>query len=191
VYRSYLVSVGERSRSGNLVRRGDIPLSECLQTFQIAQLHAVAASAGCSLQPHNQDYRGIDWEITHGDALHLSEEKEATVKVQLKATQTVPYPPKSPSFSFRIDNKHLRKLNYTNPTVPRLLLVMLTPSSMADWMTTDQHGIRLHHSAYWVNLSGVQPTGAEKSTVHVPTEQVFDDMALCRIMQRIGAGEKP
>ncbi|MFC4534604.1 DUF4365 domain-containing protein [Sphaerisporangium dianthi] len=176
---------------GSLVVRGDIPKTECMQTLQIGYLHAVAAAAGCSLQPHHQDYRGIDWDVTHGASLHLSEEKEATIKVQLKATTQYPLPPDGEDFALTLSNRHLRKLNYQNPSIPRLLVAMLTPADMAEWVKADHALTELRRCCYWVNLAGVQLSGKDRTTIRIPAEQIFDDVALCEIMIRVGAGGTP
>ncbi|KAA9374849.1 DUF4365 domain-containing protein [Microbispora cellulosiformans] len=176
---------------GSLVVRGDIPKTECMQTLQIGYLHAVAAAAGCSLQPHNQDYRGIDWDVTHGASLHHSEEGEATIKVQLKATTQYPLPPDGEDFALTLRNQHLAKLNYKNPTVPRLLVAMLAPAEMAEWIKADHNWTELRRCCYWVNLAGVELSGKESTNIRIPTAQIFDDVALCDIMLRVGAGGKP
>ncbi|MEU9890081.1 DUF4365 domain-containing protein [Sphaerisporangium sp. NPDC051011] len=173
------------------VVRGDIPKTECMQTLQIGYLHAVAAAAGCSLQPHNQDYRGIDWDVTHGATSHLSEEAEATLKIQLKATTQYPLPPDGEDFALTLNNRHLTKLNYENPSVPRLLVAMLSPADMAEWLKADHEWTELRRCCYWVNLAGVQPSGKDRTTVRIPTRQIFDDVALCKIMLRVGAGGRP
>jgi hypothetical protein len=185
------MSIVEQSSGRHSPQRGDIPQAECMQTLQIAYLHAVAASAGCSLQPHQQDYRGIDWEVTHGDPRHSSEESEATVKVQLKATHQITQPPTGDHFPFTIKNKHLKRLNYANPSVHRILAVMLVPADMSEWIAVDQLRSELRYCCYWANLSGVQITGREKTTVHIPSAQILDDKALCDIMARVGSGGSP
>src|ERR671927_346447 len=86
--------------------RGDLATTACMETLQVAYLHAVAAAAGCSLSQPFPD-NGIDWHLSHGSPSHVVDD-EVTIKVQLKATQqTAPCPP-GPYFSFTLDNDHLR-----------------------------------------------------------------------------------
>ncbi len=39
-------------------------------------------------------------------------------------------------------------------------------------------------------MTEIRP-GAQRPTVAAPLSQVFDDIALCKIMERVGKGQKP
>ncbi|MFG3104098.1 hypothetical protein ACGFZL_26780 [Streptomyces sp. NPDC048182] len=61
-----------------------------LLAMAIAQLHAVAAVAGCSLSQPFPD-NGIDWHVSHSAPGHTVDD-EVTIKVQLKVTYQVRIP---------------------------------------------------------------------------------------------------
>ena len=171
--------------------RGELSDSACMEVLQIGYLHAVAAAAKCSIASPNPDKR-LDWIVTHQSSQHTGGDNEPTLKVQLKATGAVPRPSLNDTrFSFTLKNEHLEYLNPVAPIVNRILVVMILPKDVQDWVLARSDFLEMRHCCYWVNLAGKPITGVEKTTVRVPTAQVFDDVALCDIMKRIGAGGTP
>lgn len=169
--------------------RGDIAVTAAMEVLQIAYLHAVVSAARCSLGDPRPDRR-LDWVIHHQSGAHVVD-NEADLKVQLKSTSEIQIDPDSSQFSFRIENAGLEYLNFSNPTVNKILVVMTLPDEIDEWIHARHDHLTIRRCCYWVNLAGVKPTGAEKTTIKVPTEQIFDHRALCSIMQRVGAGGKP
>jgi hypothetical protein len=78
-----------------------------------------------------------------------------------------------------------------NLIVHKILVVMVLPKNIDDWIEAEHDYLAIRHCCYWANLAGVQLSGADKTTVPIPTDQVFDHEALCGMMQRIGRGGKP
>jgi Domain of unknown function (DUF4365) len=160
-----------------------------METLQIGYLHAVAAAAGCTLASPTPD-RGFDWNVSHEHDLHTVD-SEPTIKVQLKSTSQIAPHPDGDTFAITLENDHLRKLAQSPVTIPRLLVAMIIPRDIGDWVTVEPDYMTLRHCAYWANLEGHPITGATRTTVRVNTQYVFDDQALCRIMQQVGAGVTP
>jgi hypothetical protein len=176
-------------RMSREILRGDIDVSASMETLQIGYLHAVASAARCSLANPRPDRR-LDWVLHHQSESHTAD-NEMDLKIALKATAQVAVDPSKSTFPFRIENDHLRYLNRVDPAVHKILVVMTLPKSVDDWIMAEHDFLTIRHCCYWVNLAGVQPTGRDKSTVPIPTSRLFDDEALCDIMQRIGRGGKP
>lgn len=169
--------------------RGALATTACMETLQVGYLHAVAAAAGCSLSQPFPD-NGIDWHLSHGSPAHRVDD-EVTVKVQLKATQQTSACPAGPYFSFTLDNEHLRKLARSQVAVHKILVVMLLPRTMDQWVHAAPDRLELRHCCYWINLAGHPVTGRSRTNVRIPTARIFDDRALCDIMARVGAGGVP
>lgn len=169
--------------------RGQLAVTSCMETLQVGYLHAVAAASGCALSSPFPD-NGIDWHVSHGSSAH-TEDDEATIKVQLKCTYQIPPNPAGPWFGFTLDNEHLRKLAHARVAVHKILIVMLVPREVDQWLLAGSDRLELRHCCYWVNLAGHPVTGKRRTNVRIPTGQVFDDRALCAIMARVGAGERP
>ena len=132
----------------------------------------------------------MDWVLYHQSDSHAND-NEVDLKIALKSTAQVTVDPNKPTFPFRIENDHLRYLNWIDPSVNKILVVMTLPKSIDDWIRADHDVLSIRHCCYWANLAGVQPSGQAKTTVQIPTDQVFDHKALCDMMQRIGRGGKP
>ncbi|MFF4407065.1 DUF4365 domain-containing protein [Streptomyces sp. NPDC001262] len=173
--------------------RGTLAVTACMETLQIGYLHAVAAAAGCSLAQPFPD-NGIDWHVSHSAPGHIADD-EVTIKVQLKCTyQLGPWaavPGARTSVPFTLDNDHLVKLARTPVSVHKILVVMIVPRSPDDWLRAGHDRLELRHCCYWTNLAGHPVTGRRRTTVRIPTSHVFDDRALCAIMNRVGAGGRP
>jgi Domain of unknown function (DUF4365) len=174
------------------VLRGNVHITAAMEVLQTGYLHAVAAAAGCALGKPSPDVHGTDYNVAHGSAEH-TKDPIADIKVQMKATSTVAREivQTREYFPFQLDNKDLEKLNISPVHIPRLLVVLLLPKDQAEWLRASHEELTLRHCAYWVNLEGVPVTGQEKSTVRVSLDHMFDDRALCEIMRKVGAGEKP
>ena len=172
------------------VVRGQIPQSQSMETLQIGYLHAVAAAAGCTLARPDPD-RGIDWYVSHEHDLH-THDPSPTISVQLKSTSRLSPNPSGETFPFPLKREHLRKLAASPVTpVPRLLVVMIIPRDIADWVSVRPDHMALRHCSYWANLEGHAITAATTTTVRVKTHNVFGDVALGWIMRQVGAGVTP
>lgn len=100
----------------------------------------------------------------------------------------------SASFSYALKNKNLSKLNYNNPTEHKILILMLLPAEPRDWIAPQPTQELLRGKCFWVNLRGVPLSGSKPestTTIQVPIGNVFDDVALCAIMQTIRNGGIP
>ncbi|MFD6419081.1 DUF4365 domain-containing protein [Streptomyces sp. NPDC060194] len=169
--------------------RGSLAITACMETLQVGYLHAVAAAAGCSLSQPFPD-NGIDWHVSHSAPGHTVDD-EVTIKIQLKCTYQIAPRPPGAAFSFTLDNPHLLKLARTPVAVHKILVVMLVPRTPDAWLCASHDSLYLRHCCYWVDLAGHPVTGRHRTTVRVPTANVFDDRALRGIMNRIGAGGAP
>ncbi|MEV5507141.1 DUF4365 domain-containing protein [Streptomyces orinoci] len=187
-------AVREPAAGRPAARRGALAVTACMETLQVGYLHAVAAAAGCSLAQPFPDY-GIDWHVSHSAPGHTADD-EVTIKVQLKCTyqlaaRTAPFGPPAATFPFTLDNDHLVKLARTPVSVHKILVVMVAPRCQDDWLRAGHERLELRHCCYWANLAGHPVTGRRRTTVRIPTSHVFDDHALCEIMNRVGAGGRP
>ncbi|GGO82490.1 DUF4365 domain-containing protein [Wenjunlia tyrosinilytica] len=169
--------------------RGALAATSCMETLQVAYLHAVTAAAGCSLSQPFPD-NGIDWHLSHSSGAHLVDD-EVTIKVQLKCTYQITPSPSGTSFGFTLDNDHLVKLARTPVSVPKILVVMIAPRAREEWVRAGHDRLELRHCCYWTNLAGHAVTGRHRTNVRIPTSRIFDDRALCAIMARVGAGGRP
>ena len=76
--------------------------------------------------------------------------------------------------------------------LPAVLVVLLVPASVDDWVRHSHAQMALKHCGYWLNLSGLPSVGnAQNITVRMPRKNKFDPAALAGIMDRIGQQKTP
>lgn len=164
--------------------------SEFKEQLQDGYLHAVCAAAGCGMSYTKLD-EGVDWSLTHRSPQHsASTDGVARLEMQLKATTK---PINDGFISASMSRARYDYYRVIDPSVHKIIVVMSVPSNPAHWIFARHKGLMLHRCAYWVNLAGMPEiaTSAESITIKAPLENVFNDVSLCRIMERIGEGGKP
>ncbi|MEV6506037.1 DUF4365 domain-containing protein [Streptomyces sp. NPDC051642] len=169
--------------------RGDLPKKQRMEMLQDSYLRAVAAAAGCTMaKPEPDD--GIDWVVTHASELHEAD-CQIDLKIQLKSTWTSEPNPANGFVSVNLSNNRLKLLARKKVTVHRILVAMIIPEDIAAWVEANHDIFTLRHCAYWRSVTGLEPSGEDHTAVRVPTVRIFDDKALCAIMERIGKGGTP
>jgi hypothetical protein len=165
-----------------------LELNDQKELFSDAFIHAVSARAGCALSKPSIDRTSVDWMV------HAVTGRYPQLNIQLKCTSKIePWDDEAESFSFFLDNlKNYEDLIARDVLVPMILVVVLVPDKIADWLeVTDEHFL-LRRCAYWVSLRGESPTtNTSGITIKVPVTQVFDHEALEDIMTRLEQGGLP
>ena len=79
-----------------------------------------------------------------------------------------------------------------NSQVPRLLVVVLVPENLENWLQQSEDEMCMRYGAYWVSLRG-QPERLNTAnvTVELPRSNQFTVEALKSIMQRLSQGGLP
>jgi hypothetical protein len=164
--------------------------TDLMEALQMSYLRAVAASAGCVFAGKPEIDEGVDVLLSHTADSH-QHDRVAYLQVQMKSTS---------AFAGR-DTDHVsasirgERWNFFctgNPTIGKIIVVMSVPKEQSHWTFARHKALSIHHCAYWINIVG-QPTVAAESTatVSAPKSQIFNDVALCDMMERIGRGGKP
>lgn len=177
------------ARAAAALLRGDVLPFKQMEQLQRAYLNAVTAAAGCSILTTDYD-DGLDALLKHRSTLH-SRSVDQFLQVQLKCTQQVGPDPSSGQVSAPLSNERFKLWAEANPTVKKIVVIMIAPTDPMDWISCSHDHLLLRHCAYWVNIAGRNPTGESKTMVAAPTSQVFDDQALCQMMSRIGQEGAP
>ncbi len=74
--------------------------------------------------------------------------------------------------------------------MPQLLIVVLVPEEIRDWLSQTQESLCLKRCGYWLSLRGQPPIDNKTSiTVEIPRQNIFSPNALKIIMERIAVGE--
>jgi Domain of unknown function (DUF4365) len=100
----------------------------------------------------------------------------------LNGTESVRYP---------LNVKNYNDLRVTT-FIPRLLIVVLVPENIGEWIQQSESEMLIKHCAYWVSLRGMPETrNTNRITVELLRRNQFTPDALESIMQRISTGGVP
>lgn len=139
--------------------------------FSRAFLMAVAASAGYSVQPLQDDVDGVDVVVRDGGI---------TVDVQLKATAVPSYG--HSGLQFDLDVKTYDKLR-TDRNSPGYLVVAVLPDEGVAWIDHRGNHMRMHRLAYWLDITGMPPTLNQATiSLTIPLANRVTEEALVAIM---------
>jgi hypothetical protein len=159
-----------------------------MEQLQEGYVAAVAATAGCTLEPIKRDLYGTDVRIIRPGA--APDDEEVTIMAQLKNTTQVRPDPEKEFFSYKFKKRvYFDKLAMRRTTNKAILLVMATELVQADWSKGSHDALEVRNCCYWVNLEGkTAADGVQSPTVPVPTRNIFDATALTEMLDRVERG---
>jgi Domain of unknown function (DUF4365) len=157
--------------------------------FSIAYVRAVASAAGFWMQEASRafDADGIDLMLMARGEMGLT--RSPKLEVQLKSFRgSVAEDP----FPYDLAVKNYDELRDGDGQLPRILVLVVIPQGMEDWVSHDEDQLLLRRCGYWLSLRG-QPATENTSTIRVkfPRSQVFDVVNLQGIMERVGRKAAP
>lgn len=160
-----------------------------MEHFSEAYVRAVASAAGMHIEPRIVDNDSVDGYLHYTG--QIGSVYSPQIAFQLKCTSTVGHL-KPQHIAYPLKIKNYNDLRVTNSGVPRILIVVMVPEGISDWIMQDETQLRIHRCGYWLNLYGAPAvTNARRRTVHVPRNQSFTVDGLRGMMDRIGAGAIP
>ncbi|MBE9120363.1 DUF4365 domain-containing protein [Tychonema sp. LEGE 07199] len=162
-------------------------LNQQKELFSKAYVRAVAAVAGFSLSQPEVDDDSIDLKIVArgGEGVVFSPE----LNLQLKCTSRDVLDGQFIRYPVRI--KNYRDL-IVNSQVPRLLVVVLVPENLENWLQQSEDEMCIRYCAYWVSLRGLpERLNTANVTVELPRSNQFTVEALKSIVQRLSQGGLP
>ena len=163
-------------------------LDQQKEQFSYAYVRAVAAVAQIAVTTPTVDDDSVDL-IFHqrGGAGNIrSPRLEAQVKCTAAATLT------ATNVGYPLKLKNYDDLRPTNILVPRILITVVVPDDLNDWLNHSEQELALRNCGYWLSLRGEPATtNTANVTVYLPRTTQFTVAELTGIMQRIGNGQNP
>jgi Domain of unknown function (DUF4365) len=137
------------------------------EQFSSAYLLAIAAVAGFSLSKPYVDEDSIDFTISGKGrtGIIVSPKLDLQLKCQMN---DIPIGEKG--FSYPLKIKNYDDLRLTNIQVPRILVVVLVPVDISQWLNHSDTQTIFQYGGYWASLHGLPPT-SNKETVSIPIPQ--------------------
>jgi hypothetical protein len=149
-----------------------------LEQFSFAYVRAVAATAGVNVYRPEVDADSVDL----GFAVRSirGEPQSPRVEAQVKAATQPDLTPELIRFPLKVKNYNdLCGDHY----VPRVLVVVLVPPNVEDWLQQSEDQLALRRCGYWMSLADRDVSGNVSSvTVPLPRSQVFSTSALRQLL---------
>jgi hypothetical protein len=158
------------------------------EQFSRAYIQAVAARAGFAWSAPSVDDDSVDMVLHQTGGGGTVRSPKVELQVKCKAAQT----PTGDRISYSLKLKNYDDLRYTDLLVPRILVVVLVPDNLCDWLDQNEARMALRRCAYWISIRGEpQLENATGRNINIPRAQRFTVESLQEIMQRIGRGGLP
>lgn len=158
------------------------------EQFSNAYLQAVTSVAGYSLYQPAVDDDSVDWGIAASGT--IGQVRSPRLELQLKSTSRDVIGTREIRYPLKL--KNYDELRLDEFVIPRILLVVLLPENLADWIQQSEDELCLRYCGYWVSLRGMPATpNTATVTVTLPRANRFTPDALQSILQCIGEGQKP
>jgi len=185
---AYLVLSYPLKEAEGLIIARLVDISQQKEQFSNVYLQAVTTVAGYSLYRPSVDDDSVDWGIAAKGV--MGRIRAPRLELQLKSTSRDLLDDKYLRYPLKLKNyDDLRLLDFA---IPRILIVLVLPENLADWLQQSEEELCLRYCAYWVSLRGMSETqNTTTVTISLPRSNQFTATALQSIMQRIGQGVEP
>ncbi|MGA9380995.1 MAG: DUF4365 domain-containing protein [Phormidium sp.] len=158
------------------------------EEFSYAFVYAVTAAKGYFFQRTTTplDQLGIDLIITGVSVQGVMGFPQ--LFVQLKCTSRELFD--ETYLKYPLKTKNYEELRTPNQYPPLILIVVVVPDNLENWLNQSETELCLRHCGYWISLAGALPTENKESvTVSIPRTNIFTANTLQQLMQRIAQGE--
>ncbi|MCC3405513.1 MAG: DUF4365 domain-containing protein [Microcoleus sp. PH2017_10_PVI_O_A] len=158
------------------------------EQFSNTYLQAIATVSGYSLYKPFVDDDSVDWGIAaKGGTGRI---RAPRLELQLKSTSRDVR--ENNSIRYPLKLKNYDDLRIDDFAVPRILVVVLIPETIANWLTQSETETCMNNCGYWISLRGMPETqNTTAVTVTIPRTNQFTVVALQSIMEGISQGIKP
>lgn len=152
--------------------------------FGDAYLLAIAGVAGCATSLRRPDDDSIDWTLSCRLA------KRPKLDIQMKTTTTIDSDRDTIMYPLKV--KNYNDLIITDILVARILVLVLLPTNIEEWLALSPTELILRRCAYWTSLRGLPTSDNEYTvTVPIPRSNMFTVEALWEMMVQINEGGAP
>ena len=163
-------------------------LNQQKEQFSIAYVRAVASVAGYNTYKPEVDDDSVDFGIAAKGP--FTTVHSPRLEMQLKCTSMNEIDDVNIRFPLKL--KNYDDLRNELVMIPRLLVVVVVPESVDDWIEHEEEGLTLRRCGYWLSLRGRSETTNETTvTVRLPRTNRLTVDALRDLMLKVGSGSPP
>ena len=159
------------------------------EEFSYAYIRAVATVAGCICERTTTplDKLGIDLIITGLKEPQLENFPILYAQVKCTSREVI----NDDLIRYPLPIKNYNELRRVNRYPPIILIIVVVPELVEDWVKQTEASLCLKRCGYWQSLAGAEGTkNKENITVSLPRNNIFNPTNLEQIMQKILRGEK-
>ncbi|WP_143108991.1 DUF4365 domain-containing protein [Bradyrhizobium sp. Rc3b] len=153
--------------------------------FSGAYIRAVCAAAGCSLSVPSIDHDKIDYSVKSRviGLVRTKPQIDIQAKCQMSGLAS------SDPISYPLDLETYDNLRDPLVSIPRILVLVLVPPNVNEWLSQSHRELVMSHCAYWLSLKGAaESSNTTTQTVHLPKNNVFNPAALQVMMSNTSNG---
>ena len=152
------------------------------EEFSYAHIQAIASVAGYVVEkkPRPMDSAGLDLMIECPGEIGTVLFPKIDAQVKCTASKNI-VSEKYIRFPLPVRNYDI--LRHLGPTVPQILIVVLVPEKVEQWLNITREETTMRKCAYWMSLKGKESVPNESTiTVHIPQTNLLTPDSLSQIM---------
>ncbi|MGB7444182.1 MAG: DUF4365 domain-containing protein [Coleofasciculaceae cyanobacterium] len=163
-------------------------ISQQKEQFSNTYLQAITTVAGYSLYKPSVDDDSVDWGIAAKGI--MGRIRAPRLELQLKSTARELLEDNYLRYPLKL--KNYDDLRLADFAIPRILVILVLPEHLTDWLQQSEEELCIRYCAYWVSLRGLPETpNTTTVTISLSRTNQFTVAALQLIMQRISQGVEP
>jgi len=150
--------------------------------FSGAYIRAVCAAAGCGVEAVSLDNDKVDYLVRSRFQGKILNKPQIDIQAKCERSGAATSDP----ISYSLDLETYDNLRDDKVCIPRILVLVLVPNEVQDWLGQTEQALEVRHCAYWVSLNGF-PASANTSsqTVYIPRKNLFGPQVLQSMMVTI------
>ena len=150
------------------------------EQFSRAYVQAVAAVAGFTYAKHEVDDDSVDLQLA-ASSFHIALAPRVEMQIKCTGGDTLT------GTHLIYDLKYKNYCDLQKETlVPRILVVVLVPKDISEWLSQDEVSLGMSRCGYWLCLQNqAEVTNQTKVRVKIPRGQVFNVSGLQEIMNKV------
>lgn len=160
------------------------------EMFSYAYVQAVASVAGFSVENKSRpmDNAGVD--LTIESPGRIGEILDPKFDVQVKCTSSEKIVDRD-CIKYPLPVQNYNRLRSIKTLVPQVLIVVLVPQDISEWLDVSEQEMLIKKCGYWVSLKGSpETTNNSTITVSIPRKNLFTPKNLFSIMEKIDRGDE-
>ncbi|NER20093.1 MAG: DUF4365 domain-containing protein [Symploca sp. SIO1C2] len=153
------------------------------EEFSYGYIKLICSISGYSVEISGRprDNSGIDLTIIAPG--EIGDIDSPIIEAQVKCTTLAKENNGLVKYPLKVENYN--KLINIKSFVPRILIVVLVPHNISNWLEISEKETIMKKCAYWASLKGKKPTNNKKTvTVEIPKENLFTPEAISKLMQQ-------